>query len=83
MQGCEIVIHTASPFVITNYKDAVKDIIEPTVKGTENVLESVNHTASVKRVVVTSSIAATYGDAIEIKQTPHNAFDESSLEYNQ
>lgn len=77
MQGCEIVIHTASPFVITNYKDAVKDIIEPAVKGTENVLESVNRTASVKRVVVTSSIAATYGDAIEIKQTPHNAFDES------
>jgi dihydroflavonol-4-reductase len=31
MQGCEVVIHTASPFV-TNYKDAVKDIIEPAVK---------------------------------------------------
>ena len=77
MQGCEIVIHTASPFVITNYKDAVKDIIEPAVNGTANVLESVNRTASVKRVVVTSSIAATYGDAIEIKTTPNNEFDES------
>ena len=77
MQGCEIVIHTASPFVITNYKDAVKDIIEPAVNGTANVLESVNRTASVKRVVVTSSIAATYGDAIEIKATPNNEFDES------
>ena len=32
MQGCEVVIHTASPFVVTNYKDAVKDIIEPAVK---------------------------------------------------
>ena len=57
MQGCEVVIHTASPFVVTNYKDAVKDIIEPAVKGTENVLDSVNRTESVKRVVLTSSIA--------------------------
>ena len=47
MQGCEIVLHMASPFVVTNYKDAVKDIIEPAVIGTENVLSSVNRTASV------------------------------------
>lgn len=77
MQGCEVVIHTASPFVVTNYKDAVKDIIEPAVKGTENVLDSVNRTESVNRVVLTSSIASTYGDAIEIQSTANNEFDES------
>lgn len=77
MKGCEIVIHTASPFVVTNYKDAVKDIIEPAVIGTENVLNSVNRTESVKRVVLTSSIASTYGDAIEILDTKNNKFDES------
>ncbi|MCU4414804.1 aldehyde reductase [Acinetobacter sp. WU_MDCI_Axc73] len=77
MKTCEIVIHTASPFVINNYKDAVKDIIDPAVKGTQNVLESVNRTTSVKRVVVTSSIAAVCGDAIEIEDTPHHAFDET------
>ncbi len=77
MQGCEIVLHMASPFVVTNYKDAVKDIIEPAVIGTENVLNSVNQTESVKRVVVTSSIASTYGDAIDIRQTANNEFDES------
>ncbi|BCU63893.1 dihydroflavonol-4-reductase [Acinetobacter bouvetii] len=77
MQGCEVVLHMASPFVVTNYKDAVKDIIEPAVLGTENVLNSVNSTESVKRVVVTSSIASTYGDAIDIRQTANNEFDES------
>lgn len=77
MQGCEIVFHMASPFVVTNYKDAVKDIIEPAVLGTENVLNSVNQTESVKRVIVTSSIASTYGDAIDILQTENNSFDES------
>ena len=41
MQDCEIVFHMASPFVVTNYKDAVKDIIEPAVLGTENVLNTV------------------------------------------
>ncbi|WP_257225861.1 MULTISPECIES: aldehyde reductase [unclassified Acinetobacter] len=77
MQGCDIVIHMASPFVVTNYKDAIKDIIEPAILGTENVLNSVNKTESVQRVVVTSSIASTYGDAIDILQTEHNEFDES------
>jgi nucleoside-diphosphate-sugar epimerase len=77
MQGCEIVFHMASPFVVTNYKDAVKDIIEPAVLGTENVLNTVNETESVKRVIVTSSIASTYGDAIDILKTDHNTFDES------
>lgn len=77
MKDCEIVIHTASPFVVTNYKDAVKDIIAPAVKGTENVLNSVNRTESVKRVVLTSSIASTYGDAVEIQDTANNEFDEN------
>lgn len=77
MQDCEIVLHMASPFVVTNYKDAVKDIIEPAILGTENVLNSVNRTDSVKRVVVTSSIASTYGDAVDILNTKNNEFDES------
>src|SRR5690606_24070718 len=41
------------------------------------VLNSVNQTGSVKRVIVTSSIASTYGDAIDILQTENNSFDES------
>lgn len=77
MQGCEIVFHMASPFVVTNFKDAVKDIIAPAVFGTENVLASVNKTESVKRVIVTSSIASTYGDAIDILNTEQQSFDES------
>lgn len=64
MQGCEIVIHTASPF-ITNVKDPFKDLIKPAVLGTENVLNSVNKTSSVKKVILTSSVAAIVGDAIE------------------
>lgn len=77
MKDCEIVIHMASPFLVTNFKDPIKDLIDPAIKGTENVLNSVNRTDSVKRVVVTSSIASTYGDAIDILKTKNNLFDES------
>lgn len=77
VQGCEIVIHMASPFLVTNFKDPIKDLIDPAIKGTANVLNSVNRTESVKRVVVTSSIASTYGDAIDILKTKNNSFNES------
>ena len=39
MKNCRVVIHTASPF-ITNYNDAQKDLIEPAVRGTKNVLNT-------------------------------------------
>ena len=77
MRDCEIVIHMASPFVVTKFKNAYSDIIEPAVIGTENVLNSVNTTASVRKVVLTSSIAATYGDAVDILETEDGMFDES------
>lgn len=75
MQGCRVVFHTASPFVM-EVKDAQKELIEPAVKGTENVLASVEATPTVQRVVLTSSCAAIYGDNIDLQQTPHGVFDE-------
>lgn len=69
MEGCELVYHTASPFTI-DVKDAQKDLIDPAVKGTENVLNTANAVNSVKRVVVTSSCAAIYTDAIDTVNAP-------------
>ncbi len=62
MAGCELVMHTASPFIL-NVKDPQKDLVDPALQGTKNVLGSVNRTPSVKRVVLTSSVAAIIGDA--------------------
>ncbi len=66
MAGCELVIHTASPFLVGKVKDAYADLVEPALEGTKNVLTSVDATPSVKRVVLTTSVVAIYGDAIEM-----------------
>lgn len=86
MEGCELVYHTASPFT-SNFEDAQKDLVDPAVLGTKNVLEQANKTTSVKRVVLTSSCASIYTDASEVKDTPKGMLTEdiwnttASLEY--
>ncbi|QQE11368.1 NAD-dependent epimerase/dehydratase family protein [Planctomycetota bacterium] len=75
MEGCELVYHTASPFTM-EVKDAQKELIEPAMLGTRNVLEQASKTESVKRVVVTSSYVAIFGDNVDVKDTPRGVFDE-------
>ncbi|ALO17168.1 UDP-glucose 4-epimerase [Salinivirga cyanobacteriivorans] len=77
VHDADMVIHMASPFKISGIKNAQRDLIEPAVVGTRNVLESVNKAKSVKRVVLTSSVVAIYGDAIDIEQTPEQVFNET------
>jgi nucleoside-diphosphate-sugar epimerase len=76
MQGCELVIHTASPFLIGKINNPEKQLIQPAVEGTSNVLESANRVNSVKRVVLTSSVVAVYGDAIELEKNNKDKFNE-------
>ncbi|GAB4300566.1 MAG: NAD-dependent epimerase/dehydratase family protein [Marinilabiliales bacterium] len=75
MSGCELVFHTASPFIL-DVNDPLKDLVEPAVNGTRNVLEQANETPSVKKVVLTSSVAAIYSDNADIKETPGNILTE-------
>ncbi|WP_109126675.1 NAD-dependent epimerase/dehydratase family protein [Dyella sp. C11] len=87
MAGCELVFHTASPFKI-DVKDAQKELVDPALLGTRNVLEEANRTSSVKRVVLTSSCAAIYGDNADLLNTPAGVFNEdiwntsSTLQHN-
>ena len=55
--GCERVVHAAAAVRIAA-KNPQREIVEPTVRGTRNVLESVRRAGSVARVVMTSSVAA-------------------------
>jgi dihydroflavonol-4-reductase len=55
-QGCDAVLHMASPYAIS-VKDPQRDLVDPAVKGTEAVLAAAAK-AGVRRVVLTSSMAA-------------------------
>ncbi|MEI8027561.1 MAG: aldehyde reductase [Pseudomonadota bacterium] len=56
VKGCTYILHVASPFVIAEPKNE-NDLITPAVEGTKRVLAAAKR-AKVKRVVLTSSIAA-------------------------
>lgn len=75
MAGCGTVFHVASPFALAT-KDPQRDLVDPAVKGTRNVLTEADHTASVKRVVVTSSCAAIYTDNADVAEAPGGVLSE-------
>ena len=56
VQGCDYVMHVASPFRIANPK-IESDMIGPAVEGTERVLRATQR-ANVKRIVITGSIVS-------------------------
>lgn len=75
--GCQLVFHTASPLRVRGVKDPVRELVEPATRGTRNVLDAVNRSSSVRRVVLTSSVAAVFGDAAELAALRTGRFDES------
>lgn len=59
LEGIDVLVHSASPFPIASPKDE-NELIRPAVEGTRRALRAA-HKAGVKRVVLTSSVAAIYG----------------------
>ena len=58
VKGCTYVYHIASPFPASVPKNPELEVIRPAVDGTINVLTACAESGSVKKVVLTSSIAA-------------------------
>lgn len=75
MSGCSIVFHTASPFT-TSVEDPQKQLVDPALLGTRNVLQEANRQESVRRVVLTSSCAAIYGDNADVQKAPNGILTE-------
>ena len=58
VKGVDGVVHTASPFVV-QVKDNKRDLLDPAINGTLNILQAIQkHAPNVKRLVVTSSFAS-------------------------
>ncbi len=83
MNNCDVVIHTASPYFLKPSKNTQSELIDPAIKGTENVLNSVNKTETVTRVVLTSSMVALYNNAKDFAGRPDCQVNESDVNHNQ
>jgi nucleoside-diphosphate-sugar epimerase len=77
MAGCTVVFHTASPFT-SKFTDPQRDLVDPAVKGTRNVVDTANETETVTRVVVTSSCAAIYGDNADLAEISGGVLTEAN-----
>jgi len=57
LKAVDFILHTASPYQL-NVEDAKRDLLDPAVEGTLNVLRFASKQPSVKRIGITSSFAA-------------------------
>lgn len=80
-EGCSAIIHIASPFTL-RFKDAQKELIDPALKGTRNVLRGAANSTTVKKVILTSSVAAVHGDNIDMKELGLDEFTEEHFNYS-
>lgn len=81
MQGCEFVLHVASPYINKEPKDE-NDYIKPALDGTLRALRFAKK-AGIKRVVLTSSLVAMQGDNVGIAKLNQDSWsDENSKNIN-
>ncbi len=57
VSDCDVVVHGGTPFQL-DVQDPQSELFDPTIKGTENFLDVILNTASVKKVVIIASVAA-------------------------
>lgn len=74
----DAIIHVASPFKL-KVKNNYQELIAPALEGTENILSAAMASKKVKKVVLTSSVGAIYGDLSELDDKIGSAFSEDDF----
>ncbi|KAK7464326.1 hypothetical protein VKT23_006494 [Stygiomarasmius scandens] len=77
IKGVDFVVHTAAPFTIA-FKDNEKDMLLPSIRGTENIIAAAKSESSVKHLVITSSIAA----VLDLLQGPRPGYTYTEKDWN-
>ena len=79
VKDCTFVMHVATS--VPEYEPSdPQDVIRPAVEGTLNVLRACKEAGCVKKLVLTSSIAAVVGNDASKAGTPYNENDWSDVE---
>ncbi|MFF0013579.1 NAD-dependent epimerase/dehydratase family protein [Streptomyces sp. NPDC005374] len=77
MAGCRVVFHVASPFFMPErIKDGQKDMVDPALTGTRNVLAGIERTPTVERLVFTSTVGAIFGDYADVRDMDDQVLSE-------
>ncbi|WP_033320487.1 NAD-dependent epimerase/dehydratase family protein [Streptomyces yerevanensis] len=77
MSGCTVVFHAASPFFMPEkIKDGRRDMVDPALLGTRNVVASIERTSTVQRLVFTSTVGAIFGDYIDVRSMDDHVLSE-------
>ncbi|MDH5654675.1 MAG: aldehyde reductase [Spirochaetia bacterium] len=70
VKGSSYVLHVASPFFMDKPKNADEELYRPALEGTLRVLKAANRESTVKKIVLTSSMAAvSYGHPPPINES--------------
>lgn len=77
-KGCSAVFHIASPFVL-KFKDPQKELVDPALMGTKNVLNAASKSGTIKKVILTSSVAAVFGDNSDMANLGLKEFTEKNF----
>jgi nucleoside-diphosphate-sugar epimerase len=68
-RGCATVFHVASPFLMPErIEDGQRDVVDPALLGTRNVLGSVERTPEVATLIFTSTVGAIFGDYADVRE---------------
>tara|TARA_B100000809_G_C15118398_1_gene523310 strand:- start:1081 stop:2103 length:1023 start_codon:yes stop_codon:yes gene_type:complete len=73
--GCDSIIHMASPFILSDEKPQ-ENLVDPALNGTKYVLSAATKSGTVKKIVLTSSVAAVHGDTIDMQEQGLSEFTE-------
>ncbi|OLZ74581.1 cinnamyl alcohol dehydrogenase [Streptomyces sp. IMTB 2501] len=66
-RGCPVVFHVASPFLMPErIRDGRRDVVDPALLGTRNVLAAIERTPEVRILVFTSTVGAIFGDYADV-----------------
>ncbi|WP_367319262.1 NAD-dependent epimerase/dehydratase family protein [Streptomyces sp. HUAS ZL42] len=77
MKGCSVVFHVASPFLMPEkIRDGRRDMVEPALLGTRNVLAGIGRTEAVQRLVFTSTVGAIFGDYADVLEMDDRVLSE-------
>jgi nucleoside-diphosphate-sugar epimerase len=80
-RGSDAIFHLASPFTL-RFKDPKKDLLDPALVGTRNVLAAASLSGTVKKVILTSSVVAVHGDNVDMKELGLKEFTEENFNYS-